>query len=87
MTRAGSGQTGAAVNLWLPSRDPKKAETARLLKNKPYVFGYRTLREQDKIPADHVLVDRLTLAITFWCQLCTREDPAFPPGQVEHVTR
>jgi hypothetical protein len=65
MTRAGSGQTGAAVNFWLSSQDPKKAETARLpKKTKPYAFGYRSSerREQDDIPADHVLVDRQALA-------------------------
>lgn len=87
MTRAGSGQTGAAVNLWLLSQDPKKAETARLPKNKITRFWIPQLREQVRIPADHVLVDRLTLAITFGCQLCTREDPADSPAQVEHVTR
>ena len=65
MTRVGSGQTGAAVNLWLSSQHPKKAETARLPKNKPIRFWIPQLREQVKTPANPVLVDRLTHAITF----------------------
>jgi len=48
MTRVGCGQTGAAVNLWLSSQDPKKAETARLPKNKPYVLGYRSSMNKSK---------------------------------------
>jgi hypothetical protein len=70
MTRVGCGQTGAAVNLWLSSQHPKKAETARLPKTNPYVLGYRSSHEQVKTPACSVLIDRLTHAITFfWCQL------------------
>jgi hypothetical protein len=61
MTRVGTGQTGAAVNLWLSSQHPKKAETARLPKNKPIRFGI----PQVKTPASSVLIDRLTHAITF----------------------
>jgi hypothetical protein len=73
----GSGQTGAAVNFWQSSQDPKKAEIARLpKKTKPYAFGYRSAerREQVNIPADHVLVDRQALAVS------TSEVPAYFPG-------
>jgi hypothetical protein len=80
MTRAGSGQTGAAVNFWLSSQDPKKAETARLPKKQNHTLLDTAAPEQVNIPADHVLVDRPALAVS------TREDPAYSPAQVEHVT-
>lgn len=54
------------VAVGVSSQHPKKAETARLPKNKPIRFGIPQLHEQVKTPACSVLIDRLTHAITFF---------------------
>jgi len=47
MTRVECGQSGGAVNLWLSSQHPKKAETAPLPKKQTHTFWDTAAQSQN----------------------------------------